>query len=133
MFRLFGKGISSSTSSSLSKLEGLRLLCIADTHRVLNPSELGILESYRDKVDLVLTLGDIPVESLSKINGDYGVLGNHDYFGGIEIEKNLHLRTINHPTQSSHPTPHLHLSLGGFEGSSRYKPGRFVMYSQPER
>ena len=87
MFILFGKERSNKVKkSNFSKLEGLRLLCIADTHRVLNPSELGILESYRDKVDLVLTLGDIPVESMKKINGDYGVLGNHDYFGGIESD-----------------------------------------------
>ena len=106
----------------LSKLNGLKLLCIADTHRKLNEKELNVINEYREKVDLVLTLGDIPIESLNKIKGDYGVLGNHDYFGGIDREKDLHLRIIDNNG----------ILFGGFQGSSRYKSGSFVMYNHEE-
>lgn len=106
----------------LSKLNGLKLLCIADTHRTLNPFELDILEKYRDSVDLVLTLGDIPVESMKRIDCDYGVLGNHDYFNGIEKENDLHMRIIENNG----------ILFGGFQGSSRYKSGPFVLYDHEE-
>lgn len=114
--------INSCENNRLIKLNGLKILCIADTHRRLNEDELSIIENYRNSVDLILTLGDIPMDSLNKINGDYGVLGNHDSFNGIDKSKNLNLRIV---CKNG-------ILLGGFQGSSRYKKGNFVMYSHKE-
>ena len=63
--------INSCENNRLIKLNGLKILCIADTHRRLNEDELSIIENYRNSVDLILTLGDIPMDSLNKINEQY--------------------------------------------------------------
>lgn len=122
IYKLFKK--EPDKKNSLSKLEGLSLLVIADTHRRLSEEQLENLNSVRKNVDFVITLGDIPVESMAEIKPDYGVLGNHDYINGIEDVADLHMTV--------REVESLNIKLGGFQGSSRYKAGNFVMYSQEE-
>lgn len=122
--KFFKRDIIEDKKNNLDKLNGLSLLLIADTHRRLSEKQLENLTLVRKNVDFIITLGDIPVESMSEIKPDYGVLGNHDYINGIEDVADLHM-TIREIESSN-------IKLGGFQGSSRYKPGNFVMYSQEE-
>lgn len=122
--KILKKENTNNKNRNLSKLNNLSLLLISDTHRRLSDEQLEKLNKYRECVDFIITLGDIPVESIAEIKPDYGVLGNHDYIHGIEDSSNLHmvLKEIDI----------LGVKIGGFEGSSRYKPGNFIMYTQEE-
>ncbi len=102
-------------------MKDIKLLVISDTHRSLKTEQEKIIDKVRLESDLVITLGDVPFEGLLYIKPDFGVLGNHDSFGllgtwdihGKRVEKNG-------------------VSFAGFQGGSRYKDGKFTLYSQEE-
>lgn len=102
-------------------MQQLKIIAISDTHRNLTEEQHEILAKHTPEADIVITLGDTPLEYIrSRI--DYGVLGNHDYWHGIELEKNLHLKTARVKG----------FTLAGLQGSIRYKDGNHIMYTQEE-
>lgn len=72
-------------------MQTLKIIALSDVHRNLTEEQQELIESYNTEVDIVITLGDMPLEYIRKV--DYGVLGNHNSWYGIEPEKNLHLNT----------------------------------------
>jgi Icc-related predicted phosphoesterase len=102
----------------------MKALVIADRTPTINIDEI------RSRgVEIIITLGDLdyfdllPLQQISNIP-KIGVYGNH--CSGTYLEKlgilNMHLKT----------TSFKGLTIGGFEGSVRYKPGNQPMYTQEE-
>lgn len=102
-------------------MQPLKIIAISDTHRNLTEEQHEILAKHTPEVDIVITLGDTPLEYI-RSRVDYGVLGNHDSWYGIEPEKNLHLKSVNVKGYT----------LAGLQGSIRYKDGNHIMYTQEE-
>lgn len=101
-------------------MHNLRLLVISDLHRSITKEQQALIDTYSSDVDLIVSLGDTPVETISRV--DFGVLGNPDPLRGLAPEKDLHLavKTVKGYT------------LTGVQGSIRYKDGNYVMYTQDE-
>lgn len=107
-------------------MQPLRLLVIAD-----RPPRSSVLRTVNEHaVDAIVTLGDLAIQDIRELEQithipKYGVYGNHDsgtYMEELGIQ-NLHLTAaeINGVT------------LGGFEGSVRYKADAYApMYTQEE-
>lgn len=108
--------------------QNIHILCIADTHGTLNVENAEKLKEL--EYDACFLLGDVShkdlqiLEPLLDKNKTYGLLGNHDDFGLLEKMgiSNAHLKSI-----------HVNgVSIFGFEGSNRYKNGKYPMYTQEE-
>ncbi|MFH1367297.1 MAG: metallophosphoesterase [Patescibacteria group bacterium] len=103
----------------------MRILAIADRRPQTPIKEILI----REKIDLICTLGDLTFFDISELKQisnipKIGVYGNHcsgKYFESLSIQ-NLHLKTFKHQGYT----------FGGFQGSLRYKPGEYFMYTQKE-
>lgn len=113
--------IEKGTVIEVAGMKDISILALADTHRSLRQEEKERLEKARQDVDVVITLGDVPFETLLQIQPDYGVLGNHDSFGLLGTW-DIQGRCVDVGG----------CSITGLQGSHRYKEGRFVMYSQEE-
>ncbi len=102
----------------------MKILHICDS-----PDDLMDLSDVVDeKVDLVLTSGDLPraiYDRLKAALGDvplYGVHGAHDAPSDVQPPEDLHLRVVEIGG----------IRIGGFQGSWRYKPGGRYLYSDNE-
>lgn len=104
----------------------LTLLAIAD-----RPPRVSIKETLsRHQIDAIVTLGDLAIQDIRDLEAisdvpKFGVYGNHDsgtYMPELGIT-NLHLKTAQLND----------ITIGGFEGSVRYKNDPYApMYTQEE-
>ena len=105
----------------------MKILIITDCHHLLR-EEAEKLENL--EYDVCFLLGDISGKYIDIIlehirkNKIYGILGNHDEFGVLEARNilNIHCKLIEING----------ITFLGFEGSNRYKRGKFPMFSQKE-
>jgi len=89
-----------------------------------------MLEELMGQVDCVLTLGDLSTVDIAPLLGNevtvprFGVYGNHCYEGYLRgpAITDLHLRRLSYGG----------ITLGGFEGSLRYKEVGDFQYTQAE-
>lgn len=113
---------------SLSQELNAVILCIADTHGTLKIEQVKKIVNV--DYDACFLLGDVSYKDLDLLDGilvkekTYGLLGNHDDFGLLEKFgiNNLHGEKIKINN----------VSFLGFEGSNRYKEGKYPMYTQEE-
>lgn len=108
----------------------MRILVFSDFHDSLDLLSLKDTLQQHPSPDIVLTLGDISCSDLRFLRGMfatisfYGLRGNHD--GSDTLLRagvpDLHGKVIEH----------YGVRIAGLEGSSKYKYGNHVMYSQKE-
>ena len=91
----------------------LRTFIVSDIH---SPDSFQMMELKKAEYDLVLTLGDIPRDTLnyilfmSKEIQSYGVLGNHDPKEILSLN-NIHCKVVDYNG----------IRIGGFGGALKYK------------
>lgn len=130
IFNSFRKNVRITSKNVMQIKENILVLCIADTHGTLHPDQIEMLRNI--DYDVCFLLGDVSHKDLQLLENEnilikektYGLLGNHDDYGlldkfGID---NLHGKKIQIKGAS----------FIGFEGSNRYKEGKYPMYTQDE-
>lgn len=129
-FNSFRKEDQTISKKGIQLKENILVLCIADTHGTLHPEQIEMLRDVN--YDVCFLLGDVSYKDLQLLENEnvlvkektYGLLGNHDDYGLLDKFgiNNLHDKEIQIKD----------VSFVGFEGSHKYKEGKYPMYTQEE-